>query len=125
MSTLSEVAHTFVELCKQGKNIDALNQLYADDAISIEAMECPEMERIAKGKEALIAKNTWWIENHEVHSVDMKGPFLHTDNSFACTWKIDVTYKPGNKRCEMEEVGVFTLNDGKITEERYFYTMPE
>jgi ketosteroid isomerase-like protein len=47
------------------------------------------------------------------------GPFLHGDQ-FAVRFTLDVT-QPNGERTVMEEVGVYTVRDGKITEERFFF----
>ncbi|MAX26439.1 MAG: hypothetical protein CMJ19_18250 [Phycisphaeraceae bacterium] len=125
-----EVGTKLVELCKQNKNVEAVDTLYADDIISVEVMDCPEMDmpREMKGIDAIRGKNTWWIENHEVHSEEILGPFPHGDR-FIVTFKIDCTCNaPGpmqGKRMQMQESGLYTLNDqGKIVKEEFFYAMP-
>ena len=40
MSTM-EIATKMVELCRQGKNMEALNTLFAEDVVSVEAMAMP------------------------------------------------------------------------------------
>jgi hypothetical protein len=35
----------------------------------------------------------------------------------------DITFKLENKRFTMSEVGPFTLKDGKIAKEEFFYSM--
>jgi ketosteroid isomerase-like protein len=36
---------------------------------------------------------------------------------------MDVTIKQANKRVSMDEVGLFTVKDGKIVKEEFFYGM--
>jgi ketosteroid isomerase-like protein len=36
---------------------------------------------------------------------------------------MDITVKETGARQQMDEVGVYTLKDGKIAEERFFYAM--
>ena len=62
MNTM-EIANKLVELCRQGKNTEALDTLYADDVVSVEAAVPPGMEREAKGLAAVRAKGQWWEEN--------------------------------------------------------------
>ena len=42
MTTL-EVGKKLVELCKQGKNLDCMQALYADDVVAIETAPTPTM----------------------------------------------------------------------------------
>ena len=43
MSNTLEVGKKLVALCRQGKNLEAVEQLYAPNVVSIEAMSMPEM----------------------------------------------------------------------------------
>lgn len=42
---------------------------------------------------------------------------------FAATFKMDVTFKPQNKRFQMEEIAIYKVVDGKIAYEEFFYNM--
>lgn len=124
MDTL-EVGKRLVSLCREGKNLEAVDELYADDVVSVEVMGTPEMPAKMKGKEAIRGKNQWWIDNHEVHSADAKGPFPHGER-FAVLFDYDVTPTSGpmaGKRMDLEEVALYTVDDGKIVHEEFFYDM--
>jgi len=120
---VKEIGTTLVNYCREGRNEDAIQQLYADDVVSVEAMDPPEGERTMNGKEAVLGKNRWWGENHEVHSGFVGGPFPHGDDRFAVHFKYDVTNRPSGARFEMEEVGVYTVADGRIVKEEFYYSM--
>jgi hypothetical protein len=122
MST-QEIGQKLVELCKAGKHEEALNTLYSEGAESIEAMSMPDMPAQMKGVEAIRGKNEWWFANNEVHRGEVKGPFPHGDR-FAVIFSFDVTAKAGpmaGQRFQMEEVGLYTVADGKIVKEEFFY----
>jgi hypothetical protein len=128
-ATAMEVGTQLVELCKQGKNLEVVDTLYADDIVSVELMDCPEMNmpRTMTGIDAVRGKNVWWLDNHEVHSHEIDGPFPH-DDRFIVTMKMDCTCNaPGpmqGKRMQMAEAVIYTLNDeGKIAKEEFFYHM--
>ena len=115
-----EVANRLVELCREGKNIDAINELYADNVVSHEAAGVP-MEK-AEGKEAVIEKNNHWYSTvEEVHSASVSDPIV-TGNFFACTMDMDVTYKE-HGRVTMNEICVYEVKDGKIISDQFFYNM--
>jgi ketosteroid isomerase-like protein len=114
-----EIANMYVDLCRAGKHEDAL-KLFADDAVSVEAMTMPEMPQEARGLAAIRAKGQWWANNHEVHSAAAWGPWPHGDR-FIVGFRFDVTNKPSGKRMQMEEAGLFTVRDGKIVREEFFY----
>jgi hypothetical protein len=48
MNTI-EIAKKLVELCKQGRNMEALDILFADDVVSVEAVAMPGMQQEIKG----------------------------------------------------------------------------
>jgi hypothetical protein len=118
------VAQKLVDLCKEGKNIEAIESLYSKNAVSVEAVESPQMARKTEGVDKILQKNKWWMDHHEVHSQDVKGPFPHGEDKFAAIFDIDATAKDGpyaGKRFHMEEVAVYTVKDGRITAEEFYY----
>ena len=119
-NTTAAVADELVSFCRVGKNLDAINALYSPDIVSIESMGNETMPREQKGIDAIIAKNKWWSENNEVHSSTVDGPFVG-DDKFAVYYNFDVTFKPTGKRNAMEEMALYTVKDGKIVREQFFY----
>lgn len=119
MNTM-EIARKLVELCRQGKNMEALETLYANDAVSVEPVAMPDMQQEAKGPAAIKGKGEWWVANHEVHSAAVTGPWPHGDR-FVVGFQYDVTNKPSGKRMQMEEAGLYTVRNGKIVREEFFY----
>lgn len=120
--TINEIATKLVALCSQGKFDEATDTLYSQDIVSMEAGAPPGMSRESKGLAAVKAKGDWWIANHEVHSLKVEGPLV-AGSHFAVTFKMDVTFKPENKRFTMEEVTLYKVEDGKIVYEEFFYVM--
>lgn len=121
MSVL-EIGKRYVALCKEGKFDQCLDELFAENAVSVEAGAPPGVDRMAKGLAAIRAKGEWWGNNHEVHGVEVTGPYPH-DDRFAVRFVIDVTHKPSGQRMSMDEIGLFTVAGDKITREEFFYTM--
>jgi hypothetical protein len=117
--TTTEIANKLVQLCKQGKHSEA-KALYAEDAISVEAFAPAGMERITRGLAAIRAKGEWWSANHEIHSATVAGPWP-LDDKFIVGFKFDVTNKPSGRRMTMEEMGLYSVQNGKIVQEEYFY----
>jgi ketosteroid isomerase-like protein len=119
--TTMEIARKLVELCKQGKNAEALDTLFADDVVSVEAVAMPGgAAQEAKGLAAVRAKGEWWVNNHEVHSASVTGPWPHGDR-FIVGFEFDVTNKPSGKRMKMAEAALYTVRNGKIVREEFFY----
>ena len=50
------------------------------------------------------------------------GPWPH-DDRFIVTYRYDVTNKPSGRRFMMEEAALYTVRDGKIAREEFFYSM--
>lgn len=94
----------------------AYQAVWADDIVSLEPGE-GETAR-TEGREALLAKHAWWEANAEMHSVTTEGPYLFGDQ-FALRFTMDVTIH--GERSQLAEVGLYTVKDGKIAEERFFY----
>lgn len=116
-----EVAAEFTRLCKAGQFDEAGQKFWSDKVVSIEAMEGP-MARCS-GRREVEAKGQWWNENHDIHAFETEGPFVN-GNQFALGFRIDVTPKIGEqagKRIQMTEMGLYTVQDGKVVEERFFY----
>ncbi len=122
--SVNEVGRELVDLCRQGRHKDALG-LYAPHAVSVEAAGSDTMPATMKGVEAIRGKGEWWTANHEVHKAQIKGPFPNGER-FAVIFDYDFTPKTGpaaGKRTKMEEVGLYTVENGKIVREEFFYSM--
>src|SRR5438132_364356 len=117
---VKELGEKYVAFCKQGKNEACLDELFAKDCVSVEAAAMPGMDRVAKGLDAIREKSKRWGENHTVHKAEVFGPYPH-DDRFAVRFVYDVTNKPSSKRFQMDEVGLFTVANGKIVKEEFFY----
>lgn len=120
MST-NDVGATYVAMCREGKHAEIVSELFSPDAVSVEAFAPPGVDRSVKGLEAIQAKSKWWNDNHTVHKAEMFGPYPNGDR-FAVRFLYDITHKPSQKRLTMDEVGLFTVSNGKIVKEEFFYT---
>ena len=122
--SVMEIGKELVVLCQQEKNLEAIEKFYHPDVVSVEAVAMPGMEQTQRGMEAIKQKNTWWMDSNEVHGMEIRGPFPHGDRFVIC-FKIDVTCKQSGQRQTLEEVGLYTVENGKITKEEFFYNMEE
>lgn len=126
MASTFEVGQKLVELCRQNRNLDAVNSLYDKDVVSVEVHGMPEMPARMQGVDAIRKKNQWWFDNHTIHSHEVMGPFPHGDR-FIVHFKYDVTSKVGpmaGKRMQADEAGLYTVKNGKVVQEEFFYHMP-
>ena len=116
----TEVAKKLFDLCNKGDFLKAIDETYAKDIVSIEPMSMPGAPAEMSGFDSVRGKSVWWMDNHEVHSCVVTGPFVNGDR-FVVGFNIDVTNKPSKKRMQMNEVGVYTVANGKIVREEFFY----
>ena len=125
MSDTLTVGKKLVELCKQGKNDEAMDTLYSPNIVSVEAGSGGNMPAKMEGIAAVKGKSEWWVANHEVHKAEAEGPYPNGDR-FVVHFKYEVTAKAGpmaGKRFVMDEAALYTVKDGKITHEEFFYSM--
>jgi hypothetical protein len=120
--TTMEIGKELVALCRQGKNMDAIAKFYSPNIESVEAIANPQIGQIQKGIEAVKGKNQWWVENHQIHKAEANGPFPNGDQ-FIVHFTYDVTPKQTGTRMTMSEMGLFTVQNGKISKEVFFYAM--
>ena len=117
MTDIREIAADMVAMTKAG-DFHIGEKYWADDVVSIEAMGGP-MARV-EGKDAAMGKSAWWYGAHEVHATTTDGPYIN-GNQIAIRWTMDITNKESGVRMAMDEVALYTIKDGKIAEERFFY----
>ena len=115
--TSRDIANRLVSLCREGNNQIAVDELYANDIVS---MEVDEPMKEVRGIEGVRGKNTWWLENHEVHGHTVEGPFVNGDE-FAVRFHYDITPKATGKRTNMDEVALYHVEGGKIVREKFLY----
>ena len=119
-TTTATVAEELVSFCKAGRYMDAVNTLYSPDIVSVESMGSETMPREMKGIDAIRGKGEWWADNNEVHSATVTGPFIG-DDQFAVYYSFDSKFKPTGQRNVMEEMALYTVKDGKVVREQFFY----
>ena len=124
-----EVGQKLVELVNAGRESEAsfVTDYYDDNVVSIEgggdgaegSGPPPRME----GIDAIRGKHEWWYDNNEVHGTTASGPYVgHRDDQFIVRFVMDMTPKYGD-RIQMDEVGLFTVANGKVVQEEYLYLM--
>jgi ketosteroid isomerase-like protein len=125
MSDTLTVGRKLVELCVAGKTMEAIETLYSPDIVSIEAMETPGFPKRMEGIAAIKGKNEKFYERNEVHRAEARGPWPHEDR-FIVEFTYEVTSKAGpmaGKRMTLNEAALYTVKNGKITQEEFFYDM--
>jgi hypothetical protein len=122
MST-GNVARRLIELCRTGQFGRALEELYAQDARSIEmdSMSGGPLGN-AEGLDAIKQKGKRFESSvAEVHGITVSEPLI-AGPFFTIALGFDATYKEGGRRA-MKEVCVYEVKDDKIVREQFFYAM--
>lgn len=118
--TNPEVAARLVALCSEFQNFAAMDELYADDIVSLEGQPNSGGKTATSGKQAVIDKSKAWAAAHEIHGASIEGPFLSSDG-FAVIFDFEVTPKATGIRTKLREIAVYTVNQGLIVREEFFY----
>lgn len=120
MST-GTVARRLIELCRAGQFDRALDELYADDARSIEIDgKSQDALDTADGLAAIRRKGKAFKERClQVHSVLVSDPLV-AGPFFTIAVGLDATYKDIGRRAR-NEVCLYEVRNGKIVREQFFY----
>jgi hypothetical protein len=85
-----------------------------------ESIEGEGMAMAWRGRKAIASKGEWWTSSHTVHSARAEGPFVGA-TGFSIKFRIDSEEKDSGKRRDMEEIGVYTIQNGKVIREEFMY----
>ncbi|HEY3601069.1 MAG TPA: nuclear transport factor 2 family protein [Chthoniobacterales bacterium] len=116
--TTAEVAKKVVELVRKQAWYEALDALYDDNVVSVEAYSAGGGSPETRGKEGVRGKIDWWVTAMEVHSFNASEPFVGHDR-FVIQYDADVSEKESQERRQLSEVGVYTVKEGKIVREEF------
>lgn len=119
--TTKEVANRFSELAAQNNWMQIQQELFSQDAVSIEPSHAAEMGMgNAEGLDAIMKKGEIFQSMvEEVHGGYCSEPIV-AGNHFAIAMGMDVTMK-GQGRSTMDEIAVYQVKNGKITKEQFFF----
>jgi hypothetical protein len=124
MSETLQVGKKLVEACRKGDWIGSYKTLYSDDMVNVEGADMPNMPATTQGKKAVLEKAEWWEANHTIHSSTVTGPFIGLrPDQFAILFDIDLTAKESGQRSKLSEIGLYTVKDGKVVREEFWYLM--
>ena len=73
MPSTYEVGKKLVDLCRQGKHMEAITTLYATNIVAIEAMAGPNMPHAWKALMPL-RRRRYGERSHEIHGGNVDGP---------------------------------------------------
>jgi hypothetical protein len=116
MYTIHEIANGLTELVSEQKFVEAYEQLYAEDAQSIDPLHAnePPLKDLAE----LIAREKDFLSRTEIHKISLSEPVI-AGNYFTVSLSMDFT-SAGQERKEMAELCVYKVKDGKIISQQFF-----
>lgn len=116
----ADIGREFVALFN-ARTPDAViwDKLFAKDFTSVEGHGA----NVAfHGRKSVEKKNAEWSAANTVHGCAGEGPYAGS-TGFAVKFRVDKTENATGKRELMEEMAFYTVRDGKIIREEFFYSM--
>jgi SnoaL-like domain len=121
MASVKDVARDFTTLLRQGQFEVARERFWADDIKSIEPHDLPDGSvAINTGIDAARTNNARGLGAPHLHDLSIDGPFV-TGDQFALFLDMIIASRADGQGTPFTEIAVFTVRDGRISEERYFY----
>ena len=121
MEDLIKLGRAFVQPMQDRRGIAHIDEIYAENAESVEAVIPPERDlRIAKGRGAINAKREDWVSTHDIHKLETDGPYVHPPNRFAVRFEAEVTQRATGRQMTLREVAIYTVEADKIIREEFF-----
>jgi hypothetical protein len=118
--TTQEVANRLSELFKEYKWTQVHDELFREDAKSIEPAHSKGMQTV-QGLDAIRKKGEDFNNMvEEMHGGWVSEPIVG-GNYIAVSMGMDCTFKGGMGRIKMEEIALYEVKDGKIVSEQFFY----
>ena len=116
--TTQQVASRLIELCRKGQIVQAIEELYGNDIVSVEPEYAPV--KSAKGKKNVLEKGGQFASMiEERHGGSFSDPVV-VGNHFSAVMTLDATFK-GQGRKKFEEICIYEVKEGKIVFEQFFF----
>src|SRR5438034_11057849 len=99
-TSTAAVAQELVNMCRAGRNMDAVNKLYSPNIVSIEPVGTETMPARMSGLDAIRGKNEGWFANNEVHHAEGSGP-LGGEGPCGAKRAVAPPFRPPGQRSQM------------------------
>lgn len=117
--TLDQIATRLADYCRKEQFTQALEELYAENAVSIEQFEFPNFDKETRGLKAMMEKDRKFSAMVEFRYGTTVSDPLIAGNSFCFVLTMDMKMR-GRDRETLTELCVYTVTDGKIISEQFF-----
>lgn len=113
----AEIGNDLVTMFNRGQMTEIEHKWWSPKITSIEGVG---VAMAWHGRKAVEEKNQGWMATHRIHGASAEGPYVGA-SGFAVKFAMDVEDTTNNSRVMMEEVGVYTVENGKIVREEFMY----
>lgn len=115
-ASVGEVAGQFVQMF----NAQPANEKAIWDALFHKKFASVEGGMVWEGRKAVQAKSDDFYAKNDVHSCTCEGPYVGS-TGFGVRFNVDMTDKASGQRVQMSELAVYTVKNGKVVEEQFYY----
>jgi len=121
MQSLAEIANDYITMMAASEFLAAAEKYWASDIVALEPDQIEKSDpAIAIGKPAALARLTSWLKANAISELLIDGPFI-TGDQFALFIDMEITRLATGMRRPFSEIASYTVRDGQIVEERFFY----
>lgn len=116
--SVAEIGRSLVDMFNRGLLHEIEERWWSPKITSIEGSG-----QAWDGRKAVEGKNQWWLSQNRMVNGSAEGPYVGA-TGFAVKFHLEVEEKATGRRTIMDEVGVYTVRDGKIVQEEFMYGQP-
>jgi hypothetical protein len=116
MYTIHEIANGLKEMVSEQKFVDAYQQLFSDDAESIDPRNTSGQP--LKGLTTLVDREKDFLSRTKIQSISLSDPII-AGSYFTLSLKMSFTLK-GQGEMDLEELCLYRVKDGKIISQQFF-----
>lgn len=113
--TTQQIADRLVSLCRDGKWVDAITELYAPDVRQQENGVALPTDRAG-----VVEACKGWVGSREIHGTEALSTHVGP-SSFVVEWRYDVTPHATGQRYQWAEGAFYGVRDGRISDVRFYY----
>jgi hypothetical protein len=114
--TPAEIAHDVVQMIRSRAGDEAIWAKHWHK--KCDSIEGSETRMAWRGMKQIRAKSDWWTQDHAIRGGGVEGPYLGA-TGFAIRFKMQVETLSTGVIDSMEEVGVYTVQNGKVIREEF------
>ncbi len=123
---IEDIAYACIELWNQGNFREAYQNYYSENATKVEPLAWGDQSNEVSGSTSMAdheeSLTDEWLDINSVYISE--GPFIGA-TGFSVIIKSDFTFRDTGERHIFREVGIYTIENGKIVREEFLYDEAE